>query len=201
MAIEAMRTSRRTRLVVIVMAMTGSLFGSAAWAHRNGGPNDPCERRLGASLVHLTLYQPNFDPDAEYCNEVPRRGKTVVVVDVEGDRLRRNPIALEMIASDGDGSRTILSVPPRIYRRGVADAEVTLDSGSDYTARVVLLDAADQTPIPLTFPIRVGAWYRPIVVPALIILAVLVLTAIPIVRQFRTLRGGEPDSDTDSAAA
>lgn len=196
-----MRTSRRTRLVVIVMAMTGSLFGSAAWAHRNGGPNDPCERRLGASLVHLTLYQPNSDPDAEYCNQVPRDGKTVVVVDVEGDRLRQNPIALEMIASDGDGSRRILSVPPRIYRRGVADAEVTLDSGSEYTARVVLLDAADQRPIPLTFPIRVGAWYRPIIVPALIILAVLVLTTIPIVRQFRALRGGEPDSDTDIAAA
>jgi hypothetical protein len=200
-----MRTLRRAKLVVIVVAMAellvSTLVGSAAWAHRGGGPNDPCERRLGASRVHLTLYQPNFDPDAEYCNEVPRAGKTVVVVDVEGDRLRQNPIALEMIASDGDGLRTILSVPPRIYRRGVADAEVTLDSGSDYTARVVLLDAADQTSIPLTFPIRVGAWYRPIIVPALIILAVLVLTTIPIVRQFRTIRGGEPDSDTDIAAA
>jgi hypothetical protein len=201
-----MRTSRRARLVFIaVMAMTGwlvsTLVGSAAWAHRGGGPNDPCERRLGASLVHLTLYQPDFDPDAEYCNEVPRDGKTVVVVDVEGDRLRRNPIALEMISSDGSGSRQILSVPPRIYRRGVVDAEVTLDSGSDYQARVVLLDDADQTPIPLMFPIRVGAWYRPIILPALIVLAVLVLTAIPIVRQYRLVRGDEPDSDTDIAAA
>jgi hypothetical protein len=197
-----MRTSRRARLVLIaVMAMAGGLVSTAAWAHRGGGPNDPCERRLGASLVHLTLYQPNFDPDAEYCNEVPRQGETVLVVDVEGDRLRQAPIALEMIASDGSGPRKILSVPPRIYRRGVVDVEVTLDSGSDYLARVVLLDAANETPIPLTFPIRVGAWYRPIMVPALIILVVLVLTAIPIVRQYRLVRGDEPDSDTDIAAA
>ena len=124
-----------------------------------------------------------------------------MVVDIEGDRLRQAPIAVEVIASDGSGLRRILSVPPRIYRRGVADAEVTLNSGSDYVARVVLLDGADQTAIPLMFPIRVGAWYRPIIVPALIVLAVLVLTTIPIVRHYMFLQGGEPDSDTDIAAA
>jgi hypothetical protein len=196
-----MRTSRRAELVLIALIATaGCLLSTDALAHRGGGPNDPCERRLGASLVHLTLYQPNFDPDAEYCNEVPREGKTVVVVDIEGDRIRQTPIAVEMIASDGSGLRKILSLPPTIYRRGVADAEVTLDSGSDYEARVVLLDAT-KTAIPLTFPIRVGAWYRPIIVPALIILAVLGLTAIPIVRHYKLLQGGEPDSDTDIAAA
>jgi len=177
------------------------LVTTTAWAHRGGGPNDPCERRLGASLVHLTLYQPNFDPDAEYCNEVPREGKTVMVVDIEGDRLRQAPIALEVTSSDGSGSRKILSLPPRIYRRGVADAEVMLDSGSEYVARVVLLDDPRQTAIPLTFPIRVGAWYRPIILPALIVLAVLALTAIPIVRHYMFLRDGEADSDTHIAAA
>jgi hypothetical protein len=197
-----MRTSMRAELVLIaLLAIVGCLVSTEAWAHRGGGPNDPCERRLGASLVHLTLYQPNFDPDAEYCNEVPRDGKTVMVVDIEGDRLRQAPVALEMIASDGSGLRTILTVPPRIYRRGVADAEVTLTSGSDYLARVVLLDGADQTAIPLTFPIRVGAWYRPIILPALIVLVVLALTAIPIVRHYMFLGDGEADSDTHIAAA
>ena len=197
-----MRTSKRAKLLFVAMlAMAGWLLSTTAWAHRGGGPNDPCERRLGASLVHLTLYQPNFDPDAEYCNEVPREGKTVMVVDIEGDRLRQAPIALEVMASDDSGPRKILSVPPKIYRRGVADAEVTLDSGSDYVARVVLLDDPSQTAIPLTFPIRVGAWYRPIILPALIVLAVLALTAIPIVRNYMFRQGGEADSDTHIAAA
>jgi len=197
-----MRTSKRAELILVaILAIAVSLVSTVAWAHRGGGPNDPCERRLGASLVHLTLYQPNFDPDAEYCNEVPREGKTVMVVDIEGDRLRQAPIALEVMASDDSGPRKILSVPPKIYRRGVADAEVTLDSGSDYVARVVLLDDPSQTAIPLTFPIRVGAWYRPIILPALIILAVLALTAIPIVRHYMFLQDGESDSDTHIAAA
>ncbi len=197
-----MRASKRSGLLLIaLLAIAGWLGSTTAWAHRGGGPNDPCERRLGVSLVHLTLYQPNFDPDAEYCNEVPREGKTVMVVDIEGDRLRQAPIALEMIASDESGPRKILSIPPRIYRRGVADAEVTLDSGSNYTARVVLLDAANLTAIPLTFPIRVGAWYRPIILPALIILAVLALTAIPIVRHYLFLQNGEADPGTHIAAA
>jgi len=197
-----MRTSRRAKLILVAMlAMAGWLLSATAWAHRGGGPNDPCERRLGASLVHLTLYQPNFDPDAEYCNEVPREGKTVMVVDIEGDRLRQAPIALEVMASDDSGPRKILSVPPKIYRRGVADAEVTLDSGSDYVARVVLLDDPGQTAIPLTFPIRVGAWYRPIILPALIVFAVLALTANPIVRHYMFHQGGEADSDTHIAAA
>ena len=197
-----MRTPTRAELVLAAMLATaGLLVSTDASAHRNGGPNDPCERRLGASLVHLTLYQPNFDPDAEYCNQVPRAGKTVVVVDIEGDQLRKAPIALEVIASDASGPRIILSVAPRIYRRGIADAEVTLDSGSDYTARVVLLDAANKSPLPLTFPIRVGAWYRPIIVPALIALVVLALTAIPVVRHYMFLDRREPDSDSDTAAA
>jgi hypothetical protein len=197
-----MRTSRRANLLYLaILATTVCMLCTTAWAHRGGGPNDPCERRLGASLVHLTLYQPNFDPDAEYCNEVPREGKTVMVVDIEGDRLRQAPIALEMIASDESGPRKILSIPPKIYRRGVADAEVTLDSGSDYTARVVLLDDPSQTAIPLTFPIRVGAWYRPIILPALIILAVLALTAVPIVRHYMFLRDVEADPDPHIAAA
>ena len=197
-----MRTSHRAKLLfVAILATTACMLSTTVWAHRGGGPNDPCERRLGASLVHLTLYQPNFDPDAEYCNEVPREGKTVMVVDIEGDRLRQAPIALEMIASDESGPRKILSIPPKIYRRGVADAEVTLDSGSDYTARVVLLDDPSQTAIPLTFPIRVGAWYRPIILPALIILAVLALTAVPIVRHYMFLRDVEADPDTHIAAA
>src|SRR5512135_2033521 len=111
-----MRTSRRMDLVLVaLLAATGVLAGSDAWAHRGGGPNDPCERRLGKELVHLTLYQPNYDPDAEYCNELPREGKTVVVVDVEGDQLRQSPIAIDVIALDESGQRSILAIPPRIY--------------------------------------------------------------------------------------
>jgi hypothetical protein len=170
---------------LVILATTGWMTTSEVWAHRGGGPNDPCERRLGASLIHLTLYQPQFDPDAEYCNEVPREGKTVMVVDVSAGELRQVPMSLEVVAaSDSGQSRTILSVPPQIYRRGVVDTEVTLNAGSDYVARVVLEQGADREPQLLSFPIRVAAWYRAIIVPALIVVAVLALTAISVIRYY-----------------
>jgi len=170
---------------IVILATAGWMMTSETWAHRGGGPNDPCERRLGASLIHLTLYQPQFDPDAEYCDEVPREGKTVMVVDVSAGELRQVPMSLEVVAASGSGQlRTILSVPPQIYRRGVADAEVTLNVGSDYVARVVLEQGADREPQLLSFPIRVAAWYRAMIVPALIVAAVLALTAISVIRHY-----------------
>lgn len=134
------------------MTAASFLLAAQAQAHRFGGPNDPCERRIGPSLIHITLYQPQFDPDAEYCNEVPREGKTVLVVDILGDELRRVPMGLELIAiGNSRDSHTILSVPPKVYKRGVADTEVVLTEGNDYVARVILEDGAGGNPQALSF--------------------------------------------------
>jgi hypothetical protein len=61
---------------------------------------------------------------------------------------------------------------------------VTLNAGSDYVARVVLEQGADREPRLLSFPIRVAAWYRAMIVPALIVVAVLALTAISVIRYY-----------------
>src|SRR5579863_8550133 len=107
--------------LILTIVVVGCLLQGVALAHRFGGPNDPCERRIGTSLIHITLYQPQFDPDAEYCDQVPRAGNTVLVVDVLGDDLRRLPLGMEVLTSERSNSqRTVLSVPPKIYRRGVA---------------------------------------------------------------------------------
>src|SRR2546428_13760792 len=175
----------RSFLYIVILATSGWMVTSEVWAHRDRFPDDPCRRQLGASLLHLTLYQPQFDPDAEYCNEVPRAGKTVMVVDVSAGELRQVPLSLEVVAaSDSAQWRPILSVPAKIYRRGVADAEVTLTAGSDYVARVVLEPGADREPRLLSFPIRVAAWYKAMIRPALIVAVVLAFTAISILRYY-----------------
>ena len=86
-----MRAKSQLLSSIVLMAVVGWSLQGVAFAHRFGGPNDPCERKLGTSLIHITLYQPQFDPDAEYCDQVPRAGNTVLVVDVLGDELRRMP--------------------------------------------------------------------------------------------------------------
>jgi hypothetical protein len=176
----------------VIVALSGLLLTAEAWAHRDRGPNDPCRRQLGDSLLHLTLYQPQFDPDAEYCEEVPRAGKTLMVVDVTAGELRQTPISLEVIAvEDSSQPLTILEVPPKVYERGAMDTEVNLKTGSDYVVRVMVKMSADNAPQALSFPIRVAAWYRALIMPALIVAALLALTAISVIRYYMSSRQDE----------
>jgi cytochrome oxidase Cu insertion factor (SCO1/SenC/PrrC family) len=186
-----MRVKPQLMSCIILTVAVGWLLQGVAIAHRFGGPNDPCERKIGSSLIHITLYQPQFDPDAEYCDQVPRAGNTVLVVDVLGDELRRLPLGVQVFATQGsEPRRTVLSIPPKIYRRGVADAQVMLDGGSAYVTQISLGEGAAQQV--LSFPVRVAAWYRPLIVPALIVFAVLALIAISIVRYYLTSAHQEP---------
>ncbi len=174
----------KVSLGIVAVAAAGWLGASDAWAHRGGGPSDPCERRLGPLVVHITLYQPEFDPDAEYCNAVPRAGKTVLVVDIAGDQARRTALGLEVTASDD--SRKVLSVAPKVYRQGVADAVVELSADHSYIVRVNLEDGGEKASRALTFPILVGAWYTVLIAPAIMISVLLVLVVISIVRYYRS---------------
>ena len=168
---------------IALVAVVGWLLPGVAFAHRFGGPNDPCERKLGTSLIHITLYQPQFDPDAEYCDQVPRAGNTVLVVDVLGDELRQLPLGLRILATrKAQPQQTVLSIPPKIYRRGVADAQVMLGGGGTYVTQISLGKGSAQQI--LSFPIRVAAWYRPLIMPSLIVLAVIAFISISMIRYY-----------------
>jgi hypothetical protein len=168
---------------VVVFVSVGWVMAASAWAHRDRGPDDPCRKQIGDSLLHLTLYQPHFDPDGEYCEEVPRAGRTVVVVDVTAGELRQVPISVELVAGSESGqSRSVLSLPPKVYERGIADSEVILDEGSDYVARVVIDLGVGEEPQKFSFPIRVDVWYAAMIKPALMVLGLLALTTISVIR-------------------
>lgn|GEM_PF-2988855 len=176
---------RRPGLVALIF-LAVSAVSSPAFSHKFGGPNDPCERRLGASMLHITLFQPQFDPDAEYCDEVPRAGNTVFVLDTIGDDLRRVPIGVTVDAIASDGSRrTVLEVPPAVYRRGVVDTQLELADGMRYEARVSIGQSEGQKATEYSFPIRVRAWYRAFVMPLMLILGVAALVAISVLRYRR----------------
>jgi len=156
---------------------------TAAWAHRDRGPNDPCRKQIGDSLLHITLYQPHFDPDAEYCEEVPRGGRTVVVIDVTAGELRQVPISVEMIAQNESGqSRSVLSLPNKILDRGMVDSEVVLEEGNNYVAEVEVDLGAGKELQKFSFPIKVAPWYISMVKPALMIVGLLVVTIISVIR-------------------
>jgi hypothetical protein len=52
-------------------------------------------------------------------------GKALLVVDVTPGELRQVPFGLEVIATNTSGqSQTVLSVPPKVYERGVLNTEL-----------------------------------------------------------------------------
>lgn len=176
-------TRRKIFSFVLIAAINWIAFGTEVWAHRDRGPNDPCRKQIGDSLLHLTLYQPQFNPDEEYCEEVPRAGKAVLVVDVTAGELRQVPISVEVLASGEAGqSRTVLSLPPKVYERGVADTEIVFEEGNDYVARVVVDLGSGRSSQVMSFPIQVVAWYTAMIKPALMVVGLLALTAISVIR-------------------
>ena len=70
----------------------------------------------------------------------------------------------------------------RVYERGIADTEVILGEGGDYVARVMLQLDANKEPQLLSFPIRVTAWYKALIMPALLIVGVLAFIVISVIR-------------------
>lgn len=175
-----MRAAPRSLLIACVV---WPILATPAFAHRFGGPNDPCERKLGASLIHITLFQPEFDPDAEYCDDLPRAGNTVFVLDTLGDDLRRVPIGVQIFAADRSASqRPIVSLAPAVYPRGVVDTQVDLAAGRSYVVRVSITPEHANIPTVYSFPIRVRTWYRALVLPLLMVLGVLALVAISVLR-------------------
>jgi hypothetical protein len=177
---------------LLISTVVGSLATSEASAHRDRGPDDLCRRQVGSSFLHLTLYQPQFDPAAEYCEEVPRPGKTIVVVDFTTGPLRATPLSLELIETARSGeSVTLLSLPSKTYELGVVDTDTVLNEGHDYRVLVLLETKHETQSDVLVFPIRVSAWYRAIVVPALVVGGLLALMAMSVIRYLAMSRREE----------
>ena len=177
-----MSSASRIFFSLLLLTVIGCLGSPAAWAHRDRGPDDPCRREIGASLLHITLYQTQFDPVAEYCEEVPHAGKAFLVVDVTPD-LWGMPIGVELIATNEAGqTSTILSLPTQVHERGVANAEVVLNPEVSYEVRVVLELGSDREPQSFSFPFQVAAWYKALIIPGLMVLGLIVIMAVSVVR-------------------
>jgi len=179
-------------LFLVVTAIVGGIMTTKAWAHRDRGPNDPCRKQIGASLLHMTLYQPQFDPDAEYCEELPRAGKAVLVVDVTPGELRQAPISVEVVSTDQSGqSQTILLLPSNVYERGVVDSEVLFKDGNDYVVRVGVEVGEGKEPQQFAFPVQIAAWYRAMIKPMLMVVGLMVITAISVIRYRMSAKAGD----------
>ena len=94
---------------------------------------DICARRIGGNMVHFSAYQPQFEPKAQYCTEIPEVGDTFLVVDLVDPGLRTMSVGVRIVrGEEGDGKeddQTVAFWGPTSHPDGVVRGEAKLDKG------------------------------------------------------------------------
>ncbi|GAB1719492.1 MAG: hypothetical protein J0I90_04385 [Nitrosospira sp.] len=179
-----------TQACATILVLIATLQAGAAGAHGKVSlEEDSCVRRIGDSMVHLSAYQPQFEPSAQYCTEIPKGGDTYLVVDLVDQALRDMPIGMRVIRGTNEAEdETVTYLRPSYHPDGVIQGETSLDQGL-YT---VIITAEGQPPLRYQYPLRVqminyAQIFRTAVGP-LIGLLVLILIAYKLVKSKRLQR-------------
>ncbi|GKS63849.1 hypothetical protein YTPLAS72_11530 [Nitrospira sp.] len=94
---------------------------------------DPCVRKIGGSMVHFSAYQPQIEPKAQYCTDIPDVGDTFLVVDLVDPSLRTLPVGVKIIRgvneNNQDETQTVAYWRPTSHPDGVVRGEANLDKG------------------------------------------------------------------------
>jgi hypothetical protein len=113
---------------------------------------DSCMRRAGDSMVHLSAYQPQHEPSAHYCTEIPNEGETFLVIDLVDQALRDMPVGLRIVrGTDDTDSETIKTIKADYHTDGVVGEKVYLEQGR-YT---IFIKGEGVPPVEYQYPIRV----------------------------------------------
>lgn len=167
------------------------LIPTTAEGH-GGGPGlayDPCVQQASADdFIHLAVYQPEFNPFAEFCDSLPQGGRTILVFDLMGTYLPEASVSLRVLDKAG---RSQLFVPAQRYRAGIASLSMDLPRGK-YTVLVSVIGRDGGRH--LAFPLAVGAWWDRLIMPLLIIVLIGIVTTAYCIFQIRGLASKRSDS-------
>lgn len=122
----------QTALSVLMLAGLSSPV--IAEAHGNVTlEDDICVRRIGGNMVHFSAYQPQFEPKAQYCTEIPEIGDTFLVVDLVDPGLRTLPVGVRIVRGQEEGGKeedqTVAYWRPVSHPDGVVRGEAKLEKG------------------------------------------------------------------------
>jgi len=122
-------TQRWTTVLILLFSLT--FYTSTVTAHGNVPLDaDNCVRSMGGSMVHLSTYQPQYDPEAEYCTEIPKEGETMWALDLVDHALREMPIVIKIVKGSGEAiSETVASWRSVNHHDGIIKGEFNLDQG------------------------------------------------------------------------
>ena len=134
---------------ILVTALHTSVVGAHG---RVSLEQDSCMRRVGESMVHLSTYQPQYEPTAQYCTEIPKGGETFVVVDLVDQALRDMPVGIRVVRGTNETEdETVMIVKPDFRPDGVIWERANLDQGR-YT---LFITGEGVPPVRYEYPLRV----------------------------------------------
>jgi len=120
---------------ITLCLLLAGLFPSSAMAHGNVTiEEDSCMRRIGGNMVHFSAYQPQNEPKAQYCTEIPEGGDTFLVVDLVDKSLRNLPLSVRIVKGQVEGGKdeedqTVAYWKPASHPDGVVRGEAKLEKG------------------------------------------------------------------------
>lgn len=144
-------------LRTVVCAAVPLMAHTMAWAH--GGLSmdaDMCKLKVGVHTMHFAGYQEDAQR-SEFCEDIPKTGRTIVVLDALDDALRDMPIEVRIVRKvDGpvDSAPAVYSLSPRLYPRGTVTLNHDFNKPGDYVGLVYAGEHRQHTAV---FPFSVGA--------------------------------------------
>lgn len=173
----------RVRLAALAWTVCAALPG-AAQAH--GGlamEQDMCKLTVGPYMMHFAGYQEDAQR-SEFCEDIPHRGKIIVVLDFVDSALREMPVEVRVVRKTGgplEQSPVVFSVAPKLYPNGTLTFSHDFAEDGDY---VGLVDAGPQRRYASVFPFSVGVdRTTPKVLAGVLVLLVLGVMAFFFARQ------------------
>ena len=130
-----------TGVGLMVLILLGAMYNpEIAAAHgTTSGEDDPCLRRIGERLVHLSAYQPQYELKGQYCTDIPKEGDTFLVVDLVDLALRNELVGMRVMKGNGSNeadNQIVADIRPSTHPDGVLRGEVRLAEGL-YTVTIV----------------------------------------------------------------
>ncbi|WP_097066564.1 hypothetical protein [Nitrosovibrio sp. Nv4] len=144
---------RLNQASIAALLLITALYAGAVTAHgKESLEEDSCVRRIGENMVHFSAYQPQHEPSAQYCSEIPKGGDTYLVVDLVDEALRGMPIGMRVVRGTSETEdETVSYLRPSYHPDGVIKGETSLDQGL-YT---VIITAEGLPPLRYQYPLRV----------------------------------------------
>lgn len=154
------------RVLYLWLALAALAAVGIAPAAAHGGltmDQDMCRLRIGPYSMHFAGYQPERTLDAEFCEDIPSVGPTVIVLDMAEPALRKAEISLKIVKDTGQGpdgdavAPVILDIPPAIYESGSVPVRTTFNEPGRFVGLVTArFPAVAAEPYVSRFPFAVG---------------------------------------------